>query len=100
MPQKDKPIFNKRIFWDVNFEQIDYDGKANFVIERVFERGDVEDIRQCRRYYNNEQIKNALLNAKFLPLYTIHFASAIIDEPIEKFRCYKLRQLNPELFPY
>lgn len=46
---KPKPIFAKRIFWDVNFEQIDYDAKANFVIERVFERGDVEDIRQCRR---------------------------------------------------
>jgi hypothetical protein len=40
--EKIKPIFNKRIFWDVNFEQIDYDAKANFVIERVFERGDVE----------------------------------------------------------
>jgi hypothetical protein len=49
MDQKGKPIFNKRIFWDVNFEQIDYDNKANFVIERVFERGDVEDIRKCRR---------------------------------------------------
>ncbi|WP_439651985.1 DUF6922 domain-containing protein [Membranihabitans maritimus] len=29
----------------------DIDEKASFVIERVFERGDVEDIRQCRRYY-------------------------------------------------
>jgi len=50
MDEKVKPIFNKRISWDVNFEQIDYDAKANFVIERFFERGDVEDIRQCRRY--------------------------------------------------
>ena len=38
MEKKKKPIFEKRIFWDVNFEQIDYDAKANFVIERVFER--------------------------------------------------------------
>jgi len=49
MNAKPKPIFEKRIFWDVNFEQIDYHAKANFVVERVFERGDVEDIRQCRR---------------------------------------------------
>jgi len=42
---KKKPIFEKRIFLDVNFVLIDYDAKANFVIERVFERGDVEDIR-------------------------------------------------------
>jgi len=100
MDNKPKPIFEKRIFWDVNFEKLDYDDKANFVIERVFERGDVEDIRQCRRYYGEEKVKTALLTAKFLPLETIHFASAIIDKPIEEFRCYILRQLNPGLFPY
>ena len=100
MNAKQKPIFEKRIFWDVNFEQIDYDAKANFVIERVFERGDVEDIRQCRRYYGDEKVTEALLNAKFLPLHTIYFVSAIIDKPLEEFRCYRLRQLNPELFPY
>ena len=40
MEQKQKPVFNKRIFWDVNFENLDYDKKAAFVISRVFERGD------------------------------------------------------------
>ena len=100
MNKKQKPVFNKRIFWDVNFEQIDYDAKANFVIERVFERGDVEDIRQCRRFYGDEKVTEALLNAKFLPLHTIYLASAVINKPIEEFRCYKLRQSNPELFPY
>jgi len=99
MISKPKPIFEKRIFWDVNFEQIDYDAKANFVIERVFERGDVEDIRQCRRYYGDEKVTEALLKAKYLPLHTIHFASAVIDKPLNEFRCYILRQLNPELFP-
>jgi hypothetical protein len=99
MQEKVKPKFNKRILWDVNFEEIDYDAKANFVIERVFERGDVDDIPQCRRYYSEEKITSALLNARFLLLHTIHFASAIIDKPINDFRCYKLRQLNPELFP-
>jgi len=100
MKSKPKPIFAKRIFWDVNFELIDYDAKASFVIERVFERGDVEDIRQCRRYYGDKKVTEALLKAKYLPLHRIHLASAIIDKPIEEFRCYILRQLNPELFPY
>ena len=100
MDEKTKPIFNKRIFWDINFELIDYNAKANFVIERVFERGDVDDIRQCRRYYGDEKVTSALLQAKYLPLHTIHFASAIIDKPLNEFRCYILRQLNPELFPY
>lgn len=100
MEGKKKPVFEKRIFWDVNFEQIDYDIKANFVIERVFERGDVEDIRQCRRYYGDKKVTEALLKAKYLPLHTIYFVSAIFDINKENFRCYTLRQLNPGFFPY
>jgi hypothetical protein len=100
MKAKNKPIFEKRIFWDVNFEQIDYDDKAIFVIERVFERGDVEDIRQCRRYYGDEKISSTLLTTKFLPEHRIYLASAVVNQPLNKFRCYILRQSNPELFPY
>lgn len=100
MNSKRKPVFQKRIFWDVDFMQIDYDAKANFVIVRVFERGDVEDIRQCRRYYGDEKVTQALLKAKFLPEHRIHLASAVINKPLEEFRCYILRQSNPELFPY
>ncbi|MFO7622639.1 MAG: hypothetical protein R6W81_15465, partial [Bacteroidales bacterium] len=61
---------------------------------------DVDDIRQCRRYYGDEKVTDALLQAKYLPLHTIHFASAVIDKPLNEFRCYILRQLDPGLFPY
>ena len=100
MSQKSKPIFHHRIFWDVDFGKIDYDAKASFVIERVFERGDVDDIRNCRRYYGDEKVSEVLLNAKFLPETRLYLASAVINRPIKDFRCYTLRQLNPGLFPY
>ena len=100
MADKLKSVFKKRIFWDVVFENIDYDAKANFVIERVFERGDVEDIRNCRRYYGDEKVAKELLNAKFLPENTMYLASAVINKPLKEFRCYRLRQSNPTLFPY
>ena len=100
MNAKPTPIFEKRIFWDIDFEKLDYDAKANFVIERVFERGDVEDIRQCRCYYGDEKITEVLLNTRFLPEHRIHLASAVIGKPLEEFRCYTLRQLNPGLYPY
>ena len=98
--EKQKPVFEKRIFWDVNFENLDYDAKANFVIERVFDRGDVQDIRNCRRYYGDEKVTQSLLNAKFLSETSVSLASAVINKPLTDFRCYKLRQLNPTLLPY
>lgn len=97
---KTKPLFDKRIFWDVDVDRLDIDKRAAFVIERVFERGDVEDIRNCRRYYGDEKIKSVLLAAKFLPEHRLHLASAVIDTPIQSFRCYILKQSNPGLFPY
>ena len=95
-----KPYDNKRIFWDVNAENLDFDKKASFIIERVFERGDVEDIRMCRRFYGDERIADVLLNSKYLPLRKVYLASAILDKPLTAFKCYILRQSNPELYPY
>ena len=95
-----KPVFDKRIFWDVNFEILDIDAKADFVITRVFERGDIEDIRQCRRYYGEEKIEKTILYARFLPEHRMNLAAVIINHDISELQCYKNRQLNPELFPY
>ena len=97
---KHKPVFNRRIFWDVNFDALDYDKRGRFVIERVFERGDVGDIRQCRRYYGDEKITEVLLTAKYLPEARLHLAAAVINKPVNDFLYYKLRQLNPALYPY
>lgn len=100
MTARPKPVYARRLFWDVDPDRLDVDLRAAFVIERVFERGDVEDIRQCRRYYGDEQVRKVLLNAKFLPEHRMHLASAVVGEPLEKFRCYTLRRSSPGLFPY
>jgi hypothetical protein len=97
---KNIPVFEKRIFWDVNFETLDYDKKASFVIERVFERGDVQDIRNCRRYYGDEQVKQVLMNARWLSLETIYLAAAIFNNNLTDFKCYNTQQLSRTPFAY
>lgn len=100
MAQKQKPVFEKRIFWDVDFEKLDYDGKANFIIERVFERGDVQDIRNCRRYYGDEKVAEALTKAKWLSLDTISLACAVLGNKLTDYRCYITAQSNPQHWIY
>jgi len=95
-----KPVFQKQIFWDVDFEKLDYDAKADFVIARVFERGDIEDFRQCRRYYGDTKIETVILDVSFLPYHRIYLAAAVINHEVSELKCYKLRQLKPELYPY
>jgi hypothetical protein len=97
---KPKPVFNRRIFWDVNFDKLDYDGKASFIIERVFERGDVDDIRQCRRYYGDDILCNTLTNARWLSLATICLASALFNNQLTDYKCYNTAQSNPAHWMY
>lgn len=94
------PVLNKRIFWDVNFDTIDYKNKSAFVIERVFERGDVEDIRIVRRYYGDEEVKKVLLNCKYLPEIKIYLAAALFNERPEHFKCYIQPQSMRKLWPF
>lgn len=98
--EKSRPIFHRRIFWDVDFDKLDYDLRYKFVIERVFERGDVEDIRQCRRYYGDDKVKAVLVQAKWLPLKSIYLACALFENSPEDYRCYILAQSNPLHFQY
>lgn len=95
-----KPILQKRIFWDVDFDLINYKKDFRFIIERVFERGDVEDIRQCRRFYGDRLVKKVLTKAKYLPEIKLYLASAIYDIPFTKFRCYTQMLLAKGLWPY
>jgi len=96
----DKPVFHRRIFWDVDFEKLDYNKRADFIIERVFERGDVDDIRQCRRYYGDVRIAEALTNAKWLMKETVYLAMAILKNELTDYKCYRLAQLNPQHWTY
>lgn len=100
MEKPDKPLLDKRIFWDVKFEELDYNKYANFIIERVFERGDVEDIRQTRRFYGDEKVGEALTMAKWLSVATLSLAKAVLGNKNEDYRCYTLKQSNPKHFDY
>ena len=91
---------NRRLFWDVNFDTLDYDKKASFIIERVFERGDVPDIRACRRYYGDEKISQALTNARWLSLTTIYLAMAILGNDLTDYKCYNTALSNKGHWTY
>jgi hypothetical protein len=95
-----KPNLDPKIFWDIRFEELDYEKYANFIIERVFERGDVEDIRQTRRFYGDEKVKEALTMAKWLASSTLSLAKAILDNKNEDYKCYTLIQSNPTHLDY
>lgn len=95
-----KPFDSEKIFWDTPVDELDYEKHQSFIITRVFERGDVADIRACRRYYSHEIISKNLLETRFLSPVRLALASAVIDKPKESFRCYSMKQSSLEHAPF
>jgi hypothetical protein len=96
----DKPVLSKQAFWDVDMDTIDYEKNAGHVIQKVFDRGTIDDIISILNFYSDKKIKDALLNARYLMNSTMSFACALFGLKLEDFRCYKLKQLNPSAWPF
>jgi len=88
----------KHLFWDVDYNTLNYEKYDNWVIVRVFERFDAEDIRAVRRYYGDKKLREALLYAKYIFLHRLHLVAAVINEPVENFRCYQSYIAEPYFY--
>ncbi len=84
------------IFWDTQYDTINWEKKARFVIERVVMYGTVEDWRTIKAFYGINRIKEEMLQARDLDAKTLSFLSCIFDIPKEEFRCYIEKQLQPQ----
>ena len=58
--QPDLTKFRSTIFWDTKIENIDFAAHSRYVINRVFERGNEEEIQEVIRFYGIETIKNEI----------------------------------------
>jgi len=82
----------KSIFWDVELKASTLKKFPRFVIVRVFERGDVSDIRLIRRFYGDGFIKKEIVKAKYIEPETFNFLSVIYNIPQKRFKCYSQTQ--------
>jgi hypothetical protein len=51
-----RPRIRKHLLWEYDWESFDFDRSAAVVIERVIERGNMEDWREMLRYYGVEKV--------------------------------------------
>lgn len=82
--------FPKHLFWDLNTH--DKEISKTIIIERVFNRGDIEDLRKIIEYFGIETIKKEIIKAGFLDKKTLNFASKFLNIPKQDFQCYSKMQ--------
>lgn len=66
-------LAKKSLFWDVS--EIDLEKNSNFVISRILEFGDLDDIRWAFAFYGRERIKQAFLDMRSLDKKSLYFWS-------------------------
>ena len=90
-----KMELSKVLFWDVDYDTIDWEKHARYVIERVATLGRKSDWLQIKSYYGLERIKLETLESRDLDDKTMSFLACVFNISQTEFRCYKLKQSYP-----
>ena len=56
--------YSKALFWDVRMERINWVRNAKWIIQRVFEYGNPEEIEETLRFYGKETVNEQLNHIK------------------------------------
>ena len=56
MKTSDKPNIPARLLWEFDYDHFDFEKSYKIVIERILERGNLENWREMLRYYSKSQI--------------------------------------------
>lgn len=75
------------LFWDVPPSSIDFDIHARFVIERVLERGSVDDWLMLLDLYGKKRICEEVVHIRSLDPKSLNFLSVSFSIDKDKFRC-------------
>ena len=60
LSQPDKSKYRKVLFWDTNFDTLDWQRNSDWIIQRVFEYGNKCEIEETMRFYGKRKITDVL----------------------------------------
>jgi len=88
------------LFWDINIDKLDFQTHARFIIQRVIQRGVLDDWKTIKNFYGLEFIKNEILLMRDLDPKTLNFFSTYFNINKNNFRCFTIQQSIPKHFNY
>ena len=81
-----------RLFWDVDLNEIDDKKHCRYIIQRVLERGSLEDIRATIAHYTLPFFISQAQQIRALDPVTLAFAACIGNIKEDTFRCYSSKR--------
>jgi len=91
-PLKYIPEIRPAVFWDIPFENINYEKSRDFIICRVLNYGNFQEIADIIICYGRKYVKELALSTRNLNGFGLEAASAFLRIPEKQFACYELKQ--------
>lgn len=89
------PSISKKAFWDVNFQDLDFEKSSLYIMEKVFNYGTWSDQVEIMRYYGLPRIRKEIINSSYLGKTVLSFLCIILHLNKNDFACYRRMQSNP-----
>ncbi len=90
-----KPSISKKVFWDIPFNELDFEKSSLFVMEKVFNYGTWNDQVAIMKYYSLSRIRKEIVQPAYLRKPVLSFLCTILNLQKTDFSCYNKMQLNP-----
>ena len=79
---QDKPNIPARLLWEYDYDNFHWDRSYKIVIERVVQRGDIEEWREIFRFYGKEKILETVEWSRQLDLRDKKFALFFVNSDL------------------
>ena len=90
------PIEFRPFFWDVDWEELDQECHAVFIIERILNEGDHQAIAWVFKTYGRERIRLVVITSKKLTLKTARCWQNYFGLTEEEMRCFGRYWMSPD----
>jgi hypothetical protein len=80
----------KKLFWDVKKDEVDIELHRSYIIRRIMDFGNMNDVKWMLETYSPEEIVEVVKRSKGLSRKSARFWSAYYDIPPEEIACLKM----------
>jgi hypothetical protein len=88
-----KAKLNKALLWEYDTTDIDYEAMKNIIVQRVAERGRMEDWYFILNLYGLAKVKEILKSIAYMNNKDLRFVSHQFSIPLKEMKCYGKKQL-------
>lgn len=87
-------FIDPRLLWEYDVSIFDYQKMKSTVVQRVIERGDINDFYAILNIYGLESVIDTIKNLTYLNNKDLNFVHKIFEIPLEELQCFKSKQLK------